>query len=299
MKRSSQLDELLAFVTVAREGSFTKAAAQLGVSQSALSHTVRLLETRLGFRLLTRTTRSVSATDSGERLLRGVGPHFDAISEEFAAVRALRDKPAGSIRITTSAYAAETILWPALEKFLPRYPDIKVELSIDSALTDIAAQRFDAGVRLGEQVAPGMIAARIGGDTSMAVIGAPSYFEKRSVPLVPQDLTSHDCINLRLQTHGGLYAWEFEKDDRKLNVRVDGQLTFNAVAQVVAAALAGFGLACVPVDIVSADINNGRLKRVLADWCPSFPGFHLYYPSRRYASPAFALLVDALRYRAK
>jgi DNA-binding transcriptional LysR family regulator len=299
MKRSSRLDDLLAFVTVARERSFTKAAAKLGVSQSALSHTVRLLENRLGFRLLTRTTRSVSATDSGERLLRGVGPHFDAIEEEFTAIRGLRDKPAGSIRITTSAYAAEAILWPVLEKFLPRYPEIKVELSIDSALTDIAAQRFDAGVRLGEQVAPGMIAARIGPDTSMAVIGAPAYFKKRSVPQVPQDLTAHDCINLRLQTHGGLYAWEFEKDDRKLNVRVDGQLTFNAVAQVVAAALAGFGLACVPAEIVSAEIRKGRLQRVLTDWCPSFPGFHLYYPSRRYASPAFALLVDALRYRAK
>jgi len=294
----SPLNDLAAFVAVARARSFTRAAAKLGVSQSALSHTVRQLESRLGIRLLTRTTRSVSVTESGERLLRGVALHFDAIDEAFVTVRELRDKPAGLIRITTSAHAAEAILWPALATFLPCYPDIKVELSIDSALTDIAAQRFDAGVRLGEQVAPGMIARRIGPDLSMAVVGAPTYFEKHPPPRQPQDLTAHQCINLRLQTHGGLYAWEFEKRKRKLNVRVDGQLTFNAVPQIVAAATDGFGLACLPDDIVKVELQRGTLQRVLADWCPPFPGFHLYYPSRRYASPAFALLVEALRFPA-
>jgi DNA-binding transcriptional LysR family regulator len=295
----NHLADLLAFVTVARERSFTKAAARLGVSQSALSHTVRRLEAQLGLRLLTRTTRSVSATDIGERLLRTVGPHFDAIDEEVSAVRELRDKPNGVIRITTSAHAADTLLWPVLTKFLRRYPEIKVELSIDSALTDIAARRFDAGVRLGEQVARGMIAVRVGPDLRMAVVGSSAYFAERPVPKKPQDLTAHDCINLRFETHGGLYAWEFEKDRRKLNVRVDGQLTFNAVPQIVTAAQAGFGLACLPEDIVLGAIKQGRLKRVLEDWCPPFPGFHLYYPSRRHGSPAFALLVEALRYRAK
>jgi DNA-binding transcriptional LysR family regulator len=292
----SHLGDLLAFVTVARERSFTKAAAKLGVSPSALSHTVRHLEARLGLRLLHRTTRSVSATDTGQRLLQNLGPHFEAIDGEFAAVSELRDKPTGTIRITTSAHAAESILWPVLAKFLRRYPDIKVELSIDSSLTDIAAHRFDAGVRLGEQVAQGMIAVRIGPDMRMVVVGAPGYFARHPVPAKPQDLTAHNCINLRFQTHGGLYAWEFERNRRKLNVRVDGQLIFNTVPQIVTAALAGFGLACLPEDVVITEIRKGRLKRVLEDWCPPFPGFHLYYPSRRHASPAFALLVEALRY---
>lgn len=299
MGRSSQLNELLGFVAVAREHSFTKAAAKLGVSQSALSHTVRGLEAHLGLRLLTRTTRSVSATEAGERLYQSVAPHFAEIDSAVAALGALRDKPTGMIRITTSAHAADTILWPVLERFLRRYPDIKVELSLDSSLTDIAAEGFDAGVRLGEQVASGMIAVRIGPDMRMAVVGAPAYLDKRSPPKKPQDLMTHDCINLRFQTRGGLYAWEFEKDRRKLNVRVDGQLTFNSVPQIVTAAVAGFGLACLPDDIVMPDIRKGKLKRVLEDWCPPFPGFHLYYPSRRHASPAFALLVEALRYRGR
>lgn len=297
MGRSSPLNDLLGFVAVAREHSFTKAAAKLGVSQSALSHTVRGLEARLGLRLLTRTTRSVSATEAGERLYQSVAPHFAEIDSAVAALGVLRDKPTGMIRITTSAHAADTILWPVLERFLRRYPDIKVELSLDSSLTDIAAEGFDAGVRLGEQVARGMIAVRIGPDMRMAVVGAPAYLDKRSPPKKPQDLMSHDCINLRFQTRGGLYAWEFEKDRRKLNVRVDGQLTFNAVPQIVTAAVAGFGLACLPDDIVMPEFRKGRLRRVLEDWCPPFPGFHLYYPSRRHASPAFALLVEALRYR--
>ena len=260
---------------------------------------MRELEARLGLRLLTRTTRSLSATETGERLLRNVATHFEAIEAEFAAVKLLQDKPSGTIRITTSAHAADAILWPVLTKFLRRYPEVKLELSVDSSLTDIAAQRFDAGVRLGEQVARGMIAIPIGPDMRMAVVGAPGYFAAHPIPNRPQDLTAHNCINLRFQTHGGLYAWEFEKNRRKLNVRVDGQLIFNTVPQIVTAAVASFGLACLPEDMVIADIRKGRLRRVLEDWCPPFPGFHLYYPSRRHASPAFALLVEALRYRRK
>jgi DNA-binding transcriptional LysR family regulator len=296
MQRTS-VNDLLAFLAVARERSFTRAAAQLGVSQSALSHTIRGLEERLGLRLLTRTTRSVSPTEAGERLLRTVGPRFDEIDAELAALNELREKPAGTIRITASEYAADLILWPALAKLLPEYPDIKVEIVIDYGLTDIVAERYDAGVRLGEQVAKDMIAVRIGPDMRMAVVGAPSYFAKRKQPQTPQDLTAHDCINLRLPTYGGLYAWEFEKDGRELKVRVEGQFVFNNVALRLNAALAGFGLAYLPEEQVQAHIAEGRLVRVLADWCPPFSGCHLYYPSRRQPTPAFALLVDALRYR--
>jgi DNA-binding transcriptional LysR family regulator len=291
------LDDLLAFVAVGRERSFTKAAAKLGVSQSALSHTVRQLETRLGVRLLTRTTRSVSPTEAGERLLRNVGPRFEEIEAELEALSELREKPAGTIRMTATDYAADTILWPKLMKFLRQYPDIKVEITIDYGLTDIVAQRFDAGVRAGEQVAKDMIAVRIGPDLRMAVVGAPSYFKKRSEPKTPQELIGHDCINLRLPTHGGVYAWEFEKGARELKVRVEGQLVFNGTFQMLNAALAGFGLAYVPEDLAHPHLAKGRLKRVLADWCPPYAGFHLYYPSRRQSSAAFALLVDALRYR--
>ena len=294
----SQLNDLAAFVAVARDRSFTRAAAKLGVSQSALSHTVGALEARLGLRLLTRTTRSVSPTDAGMRLLESIGPHFDEIDIAIAAIGELREKPSGLFRITTSAHAAETILWPRLEPFLRRHPDVKLELSVDSTLTDLAAQRFDAGVRLGEQVAQGMIAVAIGPPLRMALVGAPAYLSKRPLPRKPQDLTSHNCINLRFQTHGGLYAWEFEKDKREINVRVEGQLTFNTVPQIVTAALAGFGLAHLPEDIVAPYIRKGQLKRLLPEWCPPFPGYHLYYPSRRHGSPAFSLLVDALRYRA-
>ncbi|PKU24789.1 LysR family transcriptional regulator [Telmatospirillum siberiense] len=292
------VNDLIAFLAVAQDRSFTKAAAKLGVSQSALSHTVRGLEERLGLRLLTRTTRSVSPTDAGERLLRTVGPRFEEIEAELAALSELREKPAGTIRITTGEHPADTILWPKLAKLLPDYPDIKVEVIVDYGLTDIVAERYDAGIRIGEQVAKDMIAVRIGPDMRVAVVGAPSYFARRPPPKTPQDLTAHDCINLRLPTYGGLFAWEFEKGDRKLNVHVDGQLVFNNVTLRLNAALAGSGLAYLPEDYVRAYIADGRLVRVLADWCPPFPGYHLYYPSRRQSSPAFTLLVDALRYRA-
>jgi len=291
------LDDLKTFVAVGRERSFTKAAAKLGVSQSALSHTIRELEARLGVRLLTRTTRSVAPTEAGERLLQTVIPRFEEIDAELAALSELRHKPAGTIRITATEYVVDALLWPKLAKFLARYPDIKVELSTDSGLTDIVAERFDAGVRSGEQVAKDMIAVPIGPDMRMAVVGAPSYFRKRPAPKQPQDLIGHDCINLRLPTHGGLYAWEFEKAARELKVRVEGQLVFNGTSQMLHAALAGFGLAYVPEELARPHLARGRLKRVLADWCPPFSGYHLYYPSRRQSSAAFALLVDALRHR--
>ena len=291
------IDDLAAFLAVARARSFTRAAAKLGVSQSALSHTIRGLEERLGVRLLTRTTRSVAPTEAGERLVRTVGPRLEEIDAELAALTELREKPAGSIRITTGEHSAEAILWPALAKLLPRYPDIKVELIIDYGLTDIVAERYDAGVRLGEQVAKDMIAVRIGPDFRMAVVGAPSYFARRPRPKTPQELTVHDCINIRLPTYGGIYAWEFEKRGRGLKVRVEGQLLFNNTALRLKAALAGLGLAYLPDDQVEKHLADGRLIRVLADWCPPFPGYHLYYPSRRQPAPAFALLVEALRYR--
>ncbi|MCW3477966.1 LysR family transcriptional regulator [Neisseriaceae bacterium JH1-16] len=290
-------NDLLAFITVAREGSFTRAAAQLGVSQSALSHTVRGLEARLGLRLLTRTTRSVSPTEAGERLLTSVAPRFDEIETELAALSALRDKPAGTIRITTAEHAADTVIWPKLERFLPDYPDIKVEVSVDYGLTDIVAERFDAGVRLGDQVAKDMIAVRIAPDMRVAVVGSPSYFARRPPPKTPHELTMHDCINLRLPTYGGLLVWEFEKNGHALNVRVEGQLVFNSSTPRLRAALAGFGLALLPEDMVQPHVAAGRLVRVLDDWCPTYPGYHIYYPSRRQSSPAFALVVDALRYR--
>jgi DNA-binding transcriptional LysR family regulator len=266
-------------------------------SSGSLSHTIRGLEERLGLRLLTRTTRSVSPTAAGERLLQQVGPRFEEIEAELEALGELREKPSGTIRITATDYAADTVLWPRLTKLLREYPDIGVEIVIDYGLTDIVAERYDAGVRLGEQVAKDMIAVRIGPDLRMAVVGAPSYFAKRSPPQTPRELLRHNCINLRLPTHGGLYAWEFEKGKRKLNVRVDGQLTFNGTTQMLTAALAGFGLAYVPEDLARPHITKGRLTRVLDEWCPPFAGYHLYYPSRRHLSPAFALMVEALRYR--
>jgi len=293
------LNELLYFLAIARERSFTKAAAKLGLSQSALSHTIRDLEERLGVRLLTRTTRSVAPTQAGERLLRNLAPHFDEIEAELASLSDLREKPSGTIRITATDYAADTILWPKLMKLLRAYPDIKVEIIVDYGLTDIVAQRYDAGVRAGEQVAKDMIAVRIGPDMRMAVVGAPSYFRKRTEPKRPQDLIGHNCINLRLTTHGGLYAWEFEKGDRELKVRVEGQLAFNGTLQMLNAALAGFGLAYVPEDLAQPHVAKGRLKRVLEDWCQPYSGYHLYYPSRRQATPAFALLVKTLRYVAE
>jgi len=291
------LNDLQAFLAVARERSFTRAAARLGVSQSALSHTIRGLETRLGLRLLARTTRSVAPTEAGERLVQSIGPRLEEIEAELRALGALRDKPSGAIRITTGEHAANEVLLPALKRFLPLYPEISVEVAVDYGLTDIVAQRYDAGIRLGEQVAKDMIAVRIAPDMRMAVVGAPAYFAKRKKPKVPQDLTAHNCINIRLPTYGGLYAWEFEKDDRELKVRVEGQLIFNNATLRQKAVLAGLGLAYLPENVTRPLIAEGRLIRVLADWCPPFPGYHLYYPSRRQSSPAFSLLVEALRYR--
>jgi DNA-binding transcriptional LysR family regulator len=295
--RRENINDLLAFLVVARERSFTRAAAQLGVSQSALSHTIRGLEERLGLRLLTRTTRSVSPTEAGERLLHTAGPRLEEIEAELEAIGELREKPSGTIRITATDYAADTVLWPRLAKLLREYPDIRIEIVIDYGLTDIVTERYDAGVRLGEQVAKDMIAVRIGPDMRMAVVGAPSYFAKRSPPSSPQELISHNCINLRLPTHGGLYAWEFEKDKRQLKVHVEGQLIFTATAQMLNAALAGFGLAYVPEDLIQPYLAKGRLKRVLEDWCPPFSGYHLYYAGRRQVTPAFAVLIEALRYQ--
>jgi len=290
-------NDLQAFLAVAREGSFTRAAAQLGLSQSALSHKIQGLEARLGLRLLTRTTRSVSPTEAGERLQQALAPNFENIDAALAGLSELRDKPSGTIRITSSEHAAATILWPVLKTFLPHYPDIRVEVVSDSALTDIAAERFDAGIRLGEQVALDMIAVPIGPPTRLVVAGTPTYLDGRPPIATPHDLTGHDCINLRFLTHGGLYAWEFEKGSQSLNVRVEGRLTFTSLERILAASLAGFGLAYLPEDMLRPHIKAGRLRQVLDDWCPLFPGYHLYYPSRRQPSPAFALLVDALRYR--
>jgi DNA-binding transcriptional LysR family regulator len=295
--RREELADLNAFLMVAEERSFTRAAAKLGTSQSALSHTIRRLETRLGVRLLARTTRSVVATEAGERLLRTLRPAFDDIDAELAALTELRDKPAGTIRITSTGQAARSVLWPVLEKLLPQHPDVHVELSIDSSLTDIVTERFDAGIRIGEQIAKDMIAVRIGPDLRMAAVAAPAYFARRPPPRTPQDLAGHDCINLRLRTSGGLYAWELDKDDRELKLRVAGQLILNDVDMIVTAAAAGFGIAFLPEDHFSEAIADGRLVRVLEDWCPPFPGYQLYYPSRRQITPAFALLVEALRYR--
>lgn len=290
-------NDLVAFIAVARQGSFTRAAAQIGVSQSALSQTIRGLETRLGIRLLTRTTRNVSPTDAGERLLSTLAPRFEEIEAELAALSELRDKPAGTIRVTASEHAANSILMPALAKLLPKYPDIKVEINSENRLVDIVEQRYDAGIRLGEQVAKDMIAVRIGPDVRMVVVGSPSYFSKRPQPRTPQDLTEHICINLRLPTLGGLYAWEMKKGKRELNVRVDGQLVVNGVSQMLKATLAGLGLGFMLEDVVREDVAKGRLIPVLEDWSPTFSGYHLYYPSRRQLSPAFELFVEALRYR--
>jgi DNA-binding transcriptional LysR family regulator len=289
--------DLLGFLAVSRERSFTRAAAKLGISQPALSQIIRGLEERLGVRLLNRTTRSVAPTQAGERLLQAIGPRFDEMDVELAALSALREKPAGTIRVTATEYAADAILMPALAKILPKYPEIKVEVVIDYGLTNIIAEQYDAGIRPGELVAKDMIAVRVGPDLRMAVVGAPSYFASHRKPRIPQDLTGHNCINLRLPAHSGLYTWEFEKNGRALNVRVDGQLVFNGAGALLNAALNGFGLAYLMEGNVRSPLSEGRLVRVLSDWCPPFSGYHLYYPSRRQPSPAFTLLVDALRYR--
>jgi DNA-binding transcriptional LysR family regulator len=291
------INDLLALRAVGRERSFTRAAALMGVSPSALSHTIRGLEERLGVRLLTRTTRSVAPTEAGERLLATIGPHFDEIEAGVAALGELRDKPAGTIRISTGDHAAETVLQPALAKLLPDYPDIRVEISVDIGLRDIAADGFDAGIRLGEQVARDMISVRIGPEMRMAAVASPAYLAERARPKTPQDLARHNCINLRFPTLGGLYAWEFEKGSRELNVRVEGQLIVNDIALARRGAIDGLGIAYLPDDYVVEALAGGELVRLLADWSPPFPGYHLYYPSRRQQSPAFALLVEALRYR--
>jgi len=290
-------NDLQAFLMVARSRSFTSAAAQLGVSPSALSHSMRGLEERLGIRLLTRTTRRVSPTEAGDRLLRTVGPRFEDVEAELAALNALRQKPSGTIRISAGDHPAVTLLWPKLSKVVARYPDVRLEINMEGGLIDIAAERFDAGVRLGEQVAKDMVSVRIGPDVRFAVVGTKAYFAKHPAPKTPQDLVAHSCINLRLQTHGGLWAWEFERNRRELKVRVDGQLVLNNIFQIRDAALDGLGLAYVPEDLVRPYLAKGQLVWVLAEWSPAWSGYHLYYPSRRQASPAFALILDALRYR--
>jgi DNA-binding transcriptional LysR family regulator len=295
--RREDLADLTVLLAVADERSFTRAANKLGASQSALSQTIRRLEERLGVRLLTRTTRSVAPTEAGEQLLETVRPAFDDISARLDAVGELRAKPSGTIRITSGEGPAQSILWPALSRLLPDYPDVNVEIAVDQGLVDVVAGRYDAGVRLGEQVAKDMVAVRIGPDLRMAVVGAPSYFAGHAPPKTPYDLADHDCINLRLATAGGLYSWEFGKDGRDLNVRVEGRLVFNNVPLILDVATQGFGLACMPEDYAAARLADGRLVRALEDWCPPFAGYHLYYPSRRQQSAAFVLLVEALRFR--
>lgn len=298
MERTHQnLKDLLAFLAVARERSFTRAAAQLGVSQSALSHTIRGLESRMGVRLLTRTTRSVSPTETGERLVQNLGPLVEGMETELASVGELRDKPAGTVRITATDYAANTVLWPRLTPVLREFPDIKVEINTDYRLTDIAAERFDIGVRLGSEVARGMIAVRLTPDMRMSIVGSPSYLRKRATPQTPHELTLHDCINLRLPTYGGLLPWELHKGRKQIQVRVEGQLTFNGTYQILAATLDGFGLGYIPEDLAKPHVEAGRLKWVLEDWFPTFPGYHVYYPSRRQSSKALAVVIDALRHR--
>jgi DNA-binding transcriptional LysR family regulator len=290
-------NDLFAFAAVATDRSFTKAAAKLGVSPSALSHTIRNLEERLGLRLLTRTTRSVSPTEAGERLLRTVKPRFDEITSELSVLSDQRELPAGTIRITASEHAAISIIAPALQRLLPQYPDINVEVNVDSGLTNIVAERFDIGVRLGERVAKDMIAVRISPDLRWVVVGSPAYFAAHPKPEVPQDLTNHNCINIRFPTHGELFVWDFEKDGREVKVRVEGQLTFNSIIMRLDAVVAGLGLAYLPEDRVTSLIENGSLISVLDEWCQPCTGYHLYYPNRRHASLAFSLVVDALRYQ--
>ncbi|WP_434697874.1 LysR family transcriptional regulator [Pseudomonas sp. Z1-14] len=293
---TERYDQLAIFSVVAQERSFTRAAARLGMSQPALSRAMRQLEERLGVRLLSRTTRSVAPTQAGERLLQVVAPRFEEIDQEMAMLSEFRDKPAGKLRITAGEHSAITVLQPVLAKLLPDNPDLSIEIIVDYAFTDIVAEGFDAGVRLGPQVAKDMIAMRIGPDMRMAVVGSPAYFAQHPKPLIPNDLTAHNCINLRMPTHGGLYVWEFEKSGQELQVRVEGQLVFNTIAMRLEAALQGLGLAFMPEDLVLDAVAQGRLTRVLEDWCEPFSGYHLYYPSRRQTSPAFTLLREALRY---
>ncbi|WP_460142040.1 LysR family transcriptional regulator [Pseudomonas sp. S2_E01] len=289
-------DQLAIFAAVAQERSFTRAAARLGMSQPALSRAMRQLEERLGVRLLARTTRSVSPTEAGEHLLKVIAPRFEEIDTELALLSEFRDRPAGKLRITAGEHSAIKVLHPVLSKLLPDHPDLHIEIIVDYGFTDIVAQGFDAGVRLGPQVAKDMIAMRIGPDMRMAVVGSPAYFSRYPQPIIPNDLTTHNCITLRMPTHGGLYVWEFEKNGQELNVRIEGQLVFNNIAMRLEAALQGLGLAYMPEDLVQEHVAQGRLIRVLEDWCEPFSGYHLYYPSRRQSSPAFNLLRETLRY---
>ncbi len=293
-----QISDLLAFLAVARERSFTRAAAQLGVSQSSLSHTVRALETRLGVRLLTRTTRSVAPTEAGERLLSTVAPRLQEIEAEVAAVSELGARPAGTVRITATDHAIDAILWPRLAPMLAQYPDVRVEFSADYRMVDIVAERFDIGVRWGDQVAKDMIAVRLAPDMQMTIVGSPAYLQARGVPAAPQDLLQHNCVTLRLASSGGVYAWELKHDERQIQVRAGGQATFNGVYQMLSAALGGCGLAFVPDDLSRPHVEAGRLVRVMEDWCPIFPGLHAYYPSRRQSSRTLGLVIDSIRHRA-
>ncbi|WDS36494.1 LysR family transcriptional regulator [Pseudoxanthomonas sp.] len=289
-------NDLMVFVTVAREGSFTRAAAQLGLSQSALSHTVRALEARLGIRLLTRTTRSVSMTEAGERLFDTLAPRFEEIESELSAITEYRDRPAGTVRITTAGHAANHYIWPKLSKVLPEYPDLKVELTVDYGLADIVAQRYDIGIRLGGAIAKDMIAVPISPPQRMAVVAVPDYFTQHAIPLHPGDLAQHNCIGLRLPTHGGLLQWDFDKDGEEVKVRVDGQWTFNGSDAILRAALAGGGLAFLPDTMLIDHVREGRLQRVLEDWCEVFEGYYAYYPSRRQSSSALKVVINALRH---
>lgn len=293
----SHYADILAFIAVAREQSFTRAAAEMGVSQSALSHTIRNLEARLGIRLLTRTTRRVSVTEAGERLLNSLAPRFREIDAEIDALSELRDKPAGNIRITAGDHAVNTILWPKLSGLLKEYPDINLEFIVDYGLTDIVGERIDAGVRYGERLEQDMIAVRIGPDTRMAVVASQGYMQNKNLPLTPTELMHHQCINMRFPTYGGVFPWDLEKDGRELNVRVNGQITVNTLPHALAALYDDYGIAYLPEDLVMPGIESGQLVRMLEDWCPPFTGYHLYYPNRREPSPAFSLIVEALRYR--
>ncbi|MBK0010861.1 LysR family transcriptional regulator [Stenotrophomonas sp. S41] len=289
------LNDLLAFVTVAREGSFTRAGAVLGVSQSALSQAIKALEERLQIRLLTRTTRSVSATPAGERLLEAIGNRFDEIEAELDALTELREKPAGTVRLTCGDHVLRTVLLPRLLPLMQRYPDVNIEFDVNYGLRDIVADRFDAGIRLGESIDRDMVALPIGPPLRMAAVATPDYFNRHPAPKVPADLTAHNCINMRFPTTGGLYVWEFERRGRQVNVRVDGQATFNSSPHIVLAALQGLGIAFLPEEEFAPHLQEGRLVRTLQDWCPPFSGYHLYYPSRKQHSPAFALVIEALR----
>lgn len=291
------INDILAFLVLARERNFTRAAAKLGITQSALSHIMRGLETRLGVRLLTRTTRSVAPTEAGERLMQTVGPRLEEIEAEIAAISELSDKPAGTVRITAIDHVIDSVLWPRLAKILPQYPDLKIEISSDYRMVDVAAERFDIGVRFGDQVDKDMVAVRLTPDVRMAIVGSPAYFETRRMPATPQDLLKHNCICLRLSSSGGIYAWELRNGDEQLEVRVSGQATFNSAYQMLHAALSGCGLAFVPAEMPEIHVREGRLLSVMPDWCPAFPGLHAYYPSRRHSSRALQIVIEAIRYK--